>query len=132
MRPLKLLVPAALAAVLSVGFLGQPASAASGDLAGTWTSTDTDGSSQTLDVSGSGNNSYSMYLFDDSATSACGGAPAKLVGTGVLDGNDLTMTGALVCLPGGNQLRFRIDYGFVYSAGTDTLTDDAGVVWTRS
>jgi hypothetical protein len=132
MRPLKLLAPVALAAVLSAGITGQPASATSGDVAGTWTSIDHDGSNQTLDVMGSGNNVYAISLFDDSATSACDGAPAKLVGTGVLDGEELSMRGTVVCLPGGNQFRFRIDFGFEYDAQADTLTDVTGVVWHRS
>ena len=132
MRHHKQLVTAGLAAVLTAGLLGAPASAAPGDLAGTWTSTDIDGSNQRLDVRGSGTSSYAIYLFDDSATGACDGDPAKLIGTGILDGSDFSTMGTLVCLPGGNRLRFRIDYGFVYSASADTLTDDAGVVWTRS
>jgi hypothetical protein len=73
-----------------------------------------------------------MYLFDDSATSACDGNPAQLTGLGILEGSDLEMGGSLVCLPGGNPVRSRIGYHFVYSAGADTLTDDAGVVWSRS
>ena len=136
MRPRNFLLNTALATALTVGAgaatLAPPASAAPGDLAGTWTSIDLDGSSQQLTVNGSGSHRYSMFLYDDEATSACDGNPARLTGTGELDGDTLTMTGSLTCLPGGNALRFRIDYVFVYSAGSDTLTDDAGVVWYRA
>ena len=132
MRHPKQLATAGLAAVLAAGLLGAPASASPGDLAGTWTSVDTDGSNQVLNIRGSGTSSYAIYLFDDSATGACGGSPGKLTGTGALEGSDLATTGTLVCVPGGNPLRFRIEYGFVYSSTDDTLTDDAGVVWSRS
>jgi len=112
-----------------------PASAATakaGALSGTWTSIDNDGSSQTLDITGSGQGSYAMFLTDDSATSACGGALAKLVGSGTSDGDLLQMSGALVCLPGGNVLRGRVGILFVYAPATDTLTDETGVTWHRS
>ena len=131
MRARNLLMATTVAVALG-GALAPAATAAPGDLAGTWTSTDLDGSSQRLDVNGSGNHGYSMFLYDDEATSACGGDPARLTGTGQMDGDTLTMTGSLTCLPGGNVLRFRIDYVFVYSAGADTLTDASGVVWHRA
>ena len=130
MRARNLLLASTLAVALG-GALAPAATAAPGDVAGHWTSIDNDGSSQTLDVRGSGNNVYSMFLYDDSATSACDGDPARLTGTGVLDGDLLVMNGALTCQPGGNPLRFHIDFAFVYSAGSDTLTDLSGVVWHR-
>ena len=71
----------ALSAVLSVAAfaLVSTAWAASGPLAGTWTSVDTDGSNQTLDIKGSGVHVYSMFYFDDAA-SACGGTPPSSLG----------------------------------------------------
>jgi hypothetical protein len=108
------------------------ASAATGPLAGTWTSIDTDGSNQTLDITGSGRHAYSMVYLDESATSACGGNPAQLSGSGFVDGSDLLMVATLVCLPGGNDFRTRLTITFVYDTGTDTLTDAFGIVWHRA
>jgi hypothetical protein len=101
---------------------------------GTWTSIDLDGSHQTLDVRGSGQEGHhAMFLFDDSATRNCDGTPAHAQGSGVVDGNRLVMTGQLTCVPGGNPLRgFQISFGFQYDPGTDTLTDDSGVTWYRA
>jgi hypothetical protein len=112
--------------------LAPSASATSGALAGTWTSVDTDGSSQTLDITGSGNPIYSMVYVDDSATSACDGNPARVSGPGFVDGNELLQLGPIVCLPGGNVVRTRIAISYVYDPGTDTLTDAFGIVWHRA
>ena len=71
-------------------------------------------------------------LFDDSATSVCGGLPASVAGQGSTAGDTLTMTGVLTCRPGGNPLRFRITVEFVYSPGSDTLADSFGVIWQRT
>ena len=108
------------------------ASAASGPLAGTWASVDTDGSNQTLDIRGSGAHVYSMFYVDDAATGACGGDPAQVTGPGYVDGDTVTMVGVLTCRPGGNVIRSRIVIGFVYDSSTEDLTDDFGVVWHRT
>lgn len=122
-------------AVLGAVSLGAPAAASPRDdvFRGSWTSIDIDGSNQTLDIQGSGTRGHhAMFAFDDSATGACGGSPAHLQGSGVVDGHILVMTGTLTCKPGGNPLRFRIALGFHYHQGTDTLTDDSGVIWYRA
>jgi hypothetical protein len=116
-----LLVPATSAADSSSGTLG-----------GTWTSIDGDGSLQTLDITGSGNRVYAMVYLDDAATGACGGDPARLSGPGFVDGDDVLMVATLVCLPGGNAFRGRLAVGFHYDGGTDTLTDDFGIIWSRA
>ena len=118
-----LLVPATAAAAPGGG---------GGTLAGTWTSIDTDGSHQTLDITGTGNRVYAMVYVDDAATGACGGDPARLSGPGFVDGDDVLMVAALVCLPGGNDFRGRITVGFHYDSGTDTLIDDFGIIWSRA
>lgn len=115
---------------LVVGLGTSPAIAAQGSLAGTWTSTDTDGSNQTLTITGSGRSVYAMSLYDDAA-SLCGGAPALATGSGSVDEDTLLMRVAAVCLPGGNVLRGVIDIGFI-QAGDDTLIDEFGVVWSRA
>ena len=109
-----------------------PAHAGSGALAGTWTSVDSgDGSSQSLLVRGEGTRAYAVTYADESA-SVCGGPPAVVAGPGSFDGTRLEMVGVLTCRPGGNIFRERITLGFTYMAGSDTLVDDAGDVWTRS
>jgi hypothetical protein len=112
--------------------LSSTAAASSGALAGTWTSLDTDGSHQTLNVMGSGQRAYSMVYIDDAATGACGGDPARITGPGYVDGDSVFLAGALVCLPGGNEFRERIGIRFDYDSGSDTLTDEFGIVWHRA
>ena len=115
---------------LVVGLGAPPAIAAQGSLAGTWTSTDTDESNQTLTITGSGRRVYAMSLSDDAA-SLCGGAPALATGSGIVEEDKLLMRAAAVCLPGGNVLRGVIDIGFIQT-GANTLMDDFGVVWSRA
>lgn len=120
-----------LAIGLAIGLNAPPAIAAQGELAGTWTSIDSDGSNQTLTITGSGNRVYAISLFDDAA-SLCGGDPALAQGAGRVDDGQLSTRVAAVCLPKGNRLRGVIDIGFSYDEGTDTLTDDFGIVWSRA
>ncbi len=108
------------------------AGASSGPLAGTWTSVDGDLSNQTLNITGTGARVYSMVYDDDSAGDACGGNPARLSGPGFVDGDDVYMVAALVCLPGGNPFRKRLTVGFHYDSEADTLVDDFGIVWSRA
>ena len=118
---------------ISAAALAPPATAAAGDLAGTWASEDLDGSNQTLEIKGAGNPVYSVFLRDDFTSGGCGGPPAKLVGSAVADGDGLFAVGTLVCLHGGNAVPGeRIFFSFEYDAGTDTLTDFTGVVWERT
>ncbi len=112
--------------------LAPPASAAGGPLAGTWVSVDTDGSSQTLDITGSGVRAYAVTYFDESATSACEGGPARVSGPGFVDGDGIVLVGPGVCLDGGGVFAKRIAIGYHYDAGTDTLTDDFGIEWQRA
>jgi hypothetical protein len=123
---------AVLLATASAVLAPSVAFAASGTLAGTWTSIDDDGSTQTLDITGSGHHAYSMVYVDDSATGACDGNPAQISGPGFVEGEDVVMIGTLVCLPGGNDLRTRISVFFDYDTGTQTLTDSFGIVWERA
>jgi hypothetical protein len=130
----------ALALVLALGLpvLGAvtvpaPATAAAGELAGTWTSVDVDGSHQTLRVRGAGTPGYAVTLRDDATSGACGGPPAKLVGHGRAHEGGLLVVGTLVCLHGGNPVPgVRIVFDLEYDPADDTLTDDSGVVWERS
>ena len=128
------LIMATTAILVTAGAVLSPtaALAASGPLAGTWTSVDNDGSTQTLAVTGTGRHAYSMVYVDEIATSACGGDPAMLSGPGFVQGEDVLMVGSLVCVPGGNPVRSRLAIFFDYDSGADTLTDGFGIVWTRT
>jgi len=121
-----------VAAGVVLAMLPATAWASPGGLAGTWTSIDGDGSLQTLDITGSGKTAYSMVYFDESATGACNGAPARVSGPGFVDGDVVVMFGTLVCLPGGNVFRSRFTLGYEYDPGTGTLTDSFGIVWYRT
>lgn len=122
----------AIAAGLVLAMLPTTAWASSGQLAGTWTSIDGDGSVQTLSITGSGQTAYAMVYVDESATGACNGAPARVSGPGFVDGDGVLMFGTLVCLPGGNVFRSRITLGYEYDPGAGTLTDSFGIVWHRA
>ena len=122
------LVPLALGAALS---LTQPASGAAGSLSGTWTSTDSDGSSQIMNIKGSGQRAYAITAVDLAAT-LCGGAPALVVGAAWVVEGRLDSVVTVSCVPGGNLLRERVPIGYEYDAGADTLTDSFGVVWSRA
>ena len=131
-RPTTLAV-ALSALALGAAALAPPALGAPGPLAGIWTSVDVDGSNQTMRVRGAGNPVYAMTLRDDFTTGACGGPPAKVVGRARVDGTTLVMRGTLVCLYRGNPIPGqRVTVSFDYHAGSDTLTDYAGVVWVRA
>jgi hypothetical protein len=132
MRKFMLLVTCAVAVTLAGAGTPSASSADTDVFQGTWTSTDLDGSQQQLDIRGSAAGTHAVSLYDDSASVACGGSPAHVQGTGDVDGNSLVMTGTLTCQPGGNPLAGRISIGFTYSPGTDTLTDESGVIWVRS
>lgn len=127
-------VAGALSAIaVSFAVQAAPASAKPGTLAGNWESVDIDGSNQTLRLRGAGHHVYSAFYHDDRTSGICGGSPAKVVGRAVVDGNELVLRGTLVCLPGGNPLpgQERVAFTFHWDSGTDTLTDQTGVVWER-
>jgi hypothetical protein len=83
-------------------------------------------------VRGTGRTVYAMTYFDDSATNACHGNPARISGPGFVDGDHILHVGPVVCLPRGNVFRSRFAIGYDYDADTDTLTDDFGIVWHRA
>ena len=112
-----------------------PAAAESRDFLGRWTSIDSDGSHQTLWIRGTAAHdprNVAITYQDDFASQACDGDPAKVTGTGRFDGDVLVMRGALTCTPGGNWIHGRIDLGYTYDSGNDTLVDFDGIVWERA
>jgi hypothetical protein len=128
----RLIMVAGVALALAVG--AAPASAArpASSFTGNWTSTDTDGSSQTLTVSSGGSPSV---VYQDFYASGCDneGAPAThwtAAGKGFVDGDDL-----IVSFHKSGCGRF-IQGGYLdvysYESGSDTLVDTFGITWTRA
>ena len=117
---------------LSLAVLATPVSAASSQFAGIWTSTDTDGSSQMLTVSGGARPSVVYQDFYASGCDNFGGPATHWVGAGrgEVDGDTLWVefhkSGCGTFLQGG--------YGdfYEYDSGTDTLVDSFGIVWSRA
>ena len=108
------------------------AAAPTSSFTGSWTSTDTDGSHQTLVVSSGVRPSV---VYQDFYANGCDrfAGPAThwtAAGEGSIDGEVMEVgfhkSGCGSFLLGGYE-----DY-FVYDAGADTLTDSFGIVWTRS
>ena len=116
-------------AILATALAPAGAAAESSPFSGTWTSVDTDGSNQTMTISGSTRGALGVRYYDDRAT-VCGGDPARFAGPGRVDGDVLVADVLLVCIPGGNIFG-HITVETAYDAATDTLNDPSGVVWTR-
>ncbi len=104
---------------------------------GAWTSIDIDGSSQRLTIGGGP--APRVQLLDDGA-SVCGldenGDPiwaARATGRAAVAGDVLTVDLDLYCLA---RPTYFLDtfagLEYTYDAGTDTLTDGLGVVWSRA
>jgi hypothetical protein len=107
------------------------ASAAGTEFAGTWVSIDTDGSTQTLAI---GQGATPAVTFQDFYASSCDGAGAQSThfvanGRGYVDGDSLWVE----FRNGGCGWHKIGSFGLVYShdGGSDTLTDDFGVTWSR-
>ena len=108
--------------------------------AGTWTSTDTDGSSQTMGIQHADGDEHEVVLHDDAAT-ACSGAPATVTGTARLSSvTELVVPqpvatcddGSTPMTPDGQRLdEVLTEITFVHDPDTGTLTDSYGVVWRR-
>ncbi len=107
---------------------------------GSWVSTDTDGSSQTMVITSSGTGEYAIVVHDEAATAACAGAAATLTGTGVLETDERLVLAqpGLSCDDGttpaigpppqvelaGFTLELDID--------ADEIVDSFAVVWRRA
>ena len=108
--------------------------------AGTWTSTDTDGSSQTMGIQHADGDEHEVVLHDDAAT-ACSGAPATVTGTARLSSvTELVVPqpvatcddGSTPMTPDGQRLdEVLTEITFLHDPDTGTLTDSYGVVWRR-
>ena len=124
--------------LLVSAFYAFPAAAAPDPLRGVWVSTDIDGSSQRLVIGGGRGDTYHFRYFDDGAT-VCGLDPdtgAILYAAsahGLLTRSGDTLSGDLLlhCYSRLPSATGPYAFTFTYNAGTDTLTDQLGVVWSH-
>ena len=129
-RRMLVVAVAALAVLLVVA--PTSAASASSQFKGSWTSIDTDGSSQTLTVSGGASPSV---VYQDFYASGCNnfGGPAThwtAAGKGSVDGDLLEV--AFHKSGCGNFLQGGYGDAYVYDEGTDTLVDTFGIIWYRA
>lgn len=105
-----------------------------------WVSTDTDGSSQTMEIIRSGDGEYEVVVRDEAATAACSNAPATMTGTGLLETEETLVIAApeLTCDDGTMprigpppQAEFA-NFTLELDTATDELVDSFGIVWRRS
>jgi len=119
------------AMALTLALAANAVAAPSDPFKGVWTSTDTDGSHQTLSFGGSGD-TRKVHYFDDGA-SACGWpdiiATATLVGDATVSGSSANVDVAGQCNGTGGPLSANVTY--TYDANANTLTDSFGVIWSR-
>ena len=101
---------------------------------GHWTGTDGDGSKLTFtfdEQSRSGGRVYELKGTDD-VCGACGGAPALMIGIGVLESeNVIHSTEIWWGVPSGDPLFYFLEGNYTYDPGTDTITDGNGLVFER-
>ena len=114
-----------------------PASDPRGPFLGTWDSTDLDGSSQTMVIRTSGDETVEIVV-RDYLSSVCSGASSTMTGTGGLEGaTELVIPSPVLTCDDGSppealsppleeQLRNMI---LVHDPEADALTDNFGVVW---
>ncbi len=106
---------------------------------GTWLSTDTDGSSQTMEVVGSGGDDYEVVVRDDFATT-CSGATSTMTGSGRLETDERLVIAQpeLTCDDGttpsiGPPPQAELaNYILELDTSTDEFVDRFGVVWRRA
>lgn len=111
--------------------VGQPVES----FVGRWTSTDADGSSQTMTIRPSVHGEFEMVLRDDHSGPCAG--PSTDTGTGEVEGGELVITGITMDCTNGRKPNGRKPNGrsesltFVHLRATDTLADYSGVLWSR-
>lgn len=137
---MRTLLRMALATALVAGMLALPLAATAAPpspFTGSWTSVDpVDGSNQRMAIGGGP--APRVLLYDDGAT-VCGldelGEPvhaARVTGRGTVDGTTLSVDLDVYCLASPTYLLGSFAGVFEYDAGTDTLTDGIGIVWSRA
>ncbi len=102
--------------------------------AGVWTTIDGDGSLMTLVIEVYEDNGTFVSLFDDGA-SACNPPLEHSIygeGTGTLNDSTITVTMDFSCDDPDNTTFAGTTLSYTYDDSADTLTDNDGLVWTRS
>ena len=105
---------------------------------GSWESTDSDGSYQTLTIGGGPDNTYHVRYYD-SAASVCGIDPKTndlyaAYYRGLLTGSDGSIAGLIdvYCMTPPPTLIWGDAYiTYTYDASNDTIIDSGGIVWNR-
>jgi hypothetical protein len=122
-------------ALLGLLLAAPVANGATSVFTGLWTSTDTDGSTQYLTVSGGGSTVNVSYVDDFGSVCVNNGAMSTVFtgkSTGTVDGNTLeaTFTSARC---GSTYLDSVVGTtnSWTYDQGTDTLLDNFGITWER-
>jgi hypothetical protein len=118
-----------LARALTPGRVATPAEQPTRFFLGRWTSTDADGSSQTMTILATGEETYEMVLHDD-FTGPCSGSSTD-TGTGRLEGAGTLVIRSITMRCDDGRVLGSGDLIFVHDPETDTITDDFGVVWSR-
>ena len=106
---------------------------------GGWSSTDTDGSSQTMDIVRSDTDQFDVVVRDDAATVACAGSASTMTGAGLLvtDVRLVIAQPELTCDDGttpslGPPPQAELaNFAFEHNPEADELTDSFEVVWKR-
>jgi hypothetical protein len=107
------------------------ASGADAPFVGSWVSTDSDLSSQTMEIVAAGDAEYDVVAHD-TAAEACAGAPSTMTGTGQgqPDRSLVIARPVFVCNDGSTPTVDGLT--FAYEPATDELHDSAGVLWRRA
>jgi hypothetical protein len=108
--------------------------------AGIWVSTDTDGSSQTMEIVRSDGGDYELVLRDDVATTACSGAPSTMTGSGLLEADnklviaqpELTCDDGTIPANGPPPQPEFANFTLELDTATEKVVDSFGVVWRRA
>jgi len=111
--------------------LAPAVSAADPGFAGTWVSTDSDGSTQALAV-GRGSSPAVTYLDFFASSCAANGSPSTqfvATGRGSVDGTSMWVDFRNGGCGGAKIGPFGLE--FTYDAGSDTLSDGFGITWHR-
>jgi hypothetical protein len=118
--------------IVALGLPAMTLAAQSSPFTGTWTSTDYDGSHQTLVVSAGARPSVVYQDFYANGCDTFGGPATHWVaaGAGTVDAG--VLYAAFHKSGCGSFLQGGYEDWFAYEAGDDTLTDSFGIVWTRS
>lgn len=120
--------------------LTPPTTIAVSPFVGVWLSTDTDGSSQMMEIARAGTDGYGVVIRDEAATAACAGGASTLTGAGLLATDtslviaepELTCDDATTPAIGPPPQTELADFTLELDTATGELVDDFGVVWRRA